>query len=128
MDSGFRQLDSRERELLEKLLDAEFPGRDELRAQLGSVTAKQIGDDGTLMLRCASGPTSPSEYGPAIHGMCKDSDGMTIWFMLHTKGGFMHMLEIVKDDGSPIVNTPTAHDLVVLLPEDPGRKSGEEIV
>ena len=52
MDSTFRPLESREREVLEKLLEPEFPGRDELRHQLNSVTAKQVFEDGTLDLQC----------------------------------------------------------------------------
>ena len=38
MDSSFRPLTTYEREVLEKLLEPEFPGRDELRQQLNSVT------------------------------------------------------------------------------------------
>ncbi len=33
MDTDFRPLKTREREILEKLLEAEFPGRDELLGQ-----------------------------------------------------------------------------------------------
>ena len=120
MDSGFRQLDARERGLLEKLLEAEFPGRDELRAQLASLTAKQIEEDGTLSLRCDSGP--PSRSKSPIEGTCKDADGKAIDILLHrNKRGFMYMLEIIKPDGSPIINPPCARDLV-LLPEGGGRK------
>src|SRR5712692_875665 len=129
MDSGFRQLDDRERGLLEKLLEAEFLGRDELRAQLGSVSAKHTTEDGTLSLRCDSGPPSPSYYRLAMEGWCKDADGMNIAILLHlNKDGFMRLLEIFKEDGSPIINPPSARDMVLLLPEDGGRKPGEEIV
>jgi len=34
------------------------------------------------------------------------------------------MLEIYKYDLSPIINLPSARDLVVLLPEDGGRMPG----
>jgi hypothetical protein len=128
MDSEFRQLDEREKGLLEKLFEAEFPGRDELRTQLNSLTGKQIEEDGTLSLQCGSGLPSPSKYGLAVEGWCKDADGMTIAVMVHIgKGGFMHMLEIVKHDGSPIINLPSADNLIVLLPESGGRKPGEEV-
>ena len=102
MDSELRPLDTRERELLEKLFEAEFPGRNELRAQLSSLTAKQILEDGTLSLQCSSGPPAPTKYRLAMEGICKDADGMTIALLLHVdKDGFMHMLEIIKYDGSP---------------------------
>jgi hypothetical protein len=127
MDSGFRQLDARERGLLEKLLEAEFPGRDELRTQLDSLTAKQIEEDGTLSLRCDSGSPSPGKYAVAMEGMCKDADGGDMSVMLHLNHqGFMSMLEIIKYGPSPIISPPSARDLVLLLPKDRGQKPGEK--
>src|SRR6266849_10395523 len=105
MDSAFRPLDARERELLEKLLEPEFQGRDELRSQLISVTAKQIEEDGTLRLQCGPSPPAPVKYSAPMEATCTDADGMTIAVLLHVdKDGFMHMLEIIKYDGSPIIN------------------------
>jgi len=129
MDSEFRQLDARERGLLNKLLEAEFPGRDELRSQLDSLTAKQIEDDGTLNLICNSGSPSPKNYGLAVEGICKDANGGNISILLHVnKDGFMHMLEILKMDGSPIINKPSAKELALRLPVKgdrvPGKMSG----
>jgi hypothetical protein len=111
-DPEFRPLDDRERGLLEKLLEADFPGRDELRAQMSSLTGKQIEEDGTLSLRCASGPPAPTKYRLAIEGSCIDADGAKIAVMLHVdKGGLMSMLEILRYDGSPIINPPSAGNL-----------------
>ncbi len=125
MDSEFRQLDARERGLLEKLLEADFSGRDELRTQLDSLTAKQIIEDGTLSLRCGSGRPSPRKGKLAFEGICKDADGGTIEILVHAdKGGFLSMLEILKIDGSPIINPPTAGDMEVWLPESDGRREG----
>jgi hypothetical protein len=123
MDSGFRELAPRERGLLEKLLEAEFPGRDELRVQLDSLTRKQAGEDGTLILRCGSGPPAATQFRLAAEAMGKDEDGGEISVLLHVnKDGFMSMLEIIKYDGSPILRPPAAHDLVNLLPENKGQK------
>jgi hypothetical protein len=116
MDQAFRPLDDRERGLLEKLLEADFPGRDELRAQMSSLTGKQIEDDGTLSLRCASGPSAPTKYALAMEGECTDADGAKIAVMLHVdKAGLMTMLEIIRYDGSPIINPPSADNLAPLL-------------
>jgi hypothetical protein len=116
MDPEFRPLRDRERGLLEKLLEADFPGRDELRAQMSSLTGKQIEEDGTLSLRCASGPPAPTKYAVAMEGVCTDADGGMIAVMLHVdKDGFMHMLEIIKYDGSAIINPPSAGDLAPSL-------------
>ena len=46
MDYEFRELNTRERDLLEKLMDAATHGHDELRTQLNNIKAKQIHDDG----------------------------------------------------------------------------------
>jgi hypothetical protein len=130
MESEFRKLNERERELLEKLLDAEFAGRDEWRSQLDSMTCKQVIEDGTLILRCDAGLPLPTKYMKlGVEGMCKDADGGDIAVLLHAdSNGFLRMLEILKYDGSPVINPPSARDLMILLPESPGRKPGEKAV
>jgi hypothetical protein len=113
MDSEFRPLYIRERELIEKLLEVDFPGCDELRIQLNSLRAKQIVEDGTLRLQCDSGPPAPTKYRLVTEGTCKDADGMTIAVLLHVgTDRLMSMLEILKYDGTPIINPPSACDLV----------------
>ena len=79
MGSGLRQLSDRERGLLEKLLSVDFPGRDELRTQMASLTAEQIEDDGTLRLRCDSGSPSPSKYLLAMEVLARTR---TVWTFL----------------------------------------------
>jgi hypothetical protein len=114
VESVFRQLNDRERGLNEKLLEADFQGRDELRAQIGSVTAKEIEDDGTLELRCASGPPAPTKYAVAMEGVYIDADGAMVAIMLHVgKDGFMRMLEILRYDGLPIITPPVAEGVKV---------------
>jgi len=114
MDSEFTELSMREKGLLEKLLNAATQGRDELRAQMSTLTAKQIIEDGTLDLRCESGPSAPGKDAFVAEGRCKDADGADIAVILHLgKGGFMSMLEIIKYDGSRIINPPSAENLVL---------------
>jgi hypothetical protein len=54
----YRPLKPNERELLNKLLEPGFPGRDELLDQLDSLSAKEIDGDGSLTLQC--GPVRPA--------------------------------------------------------------------
>jgi uncharacterized protein DUF6984 len=123
MGSEFRELNTREKDLLEKLLDAATHGREELRTQLKHVKANQIEDDGTLQLQCLGGTGAPGKYAPVAEGVFKDADGSDIAVILHLgKGGFMSMLEIIKYDGSRIINPPSAENLALLLPESPGQK------
>jgi hypothetical protein len=117
MDSTFRPLKPEERALIDRLLEPRFQGRDELRLQLLSVSAKLIIADGTLSLECGSGRPASTKYRVAMEAICTDADGVDICVMLHVnKEGFMHMLEIIKYDGSPIINPPTASSLVLIDP------------
>ena len=117
MDSVFRPLNAREREILERLLELDFQGRDELRSQLSSVTAKQVHEDGTLLLRCSSGLPAPTKYAVAMEATCADVDGMSIGVLLHVnRDGFMNMLEIIKYNSTSIIKSPTADDLVLTEP------------
>ncbi len=77
------------------------------------VTCKQTEDDGTLSLHCESGLPAPTKYALVMEGECTDADGGMIAVMLHAKGGFLSMLEILKYDNSPILHPPSAADLVV---------------
>jgi hypothetical protein len=113
VDSEFRGLSKREKELVERLLNAAPQGRKELRTQLSYVKARQIEDDGTLRLQCAGG-TPSTYYTPVAEGTCKDADGSDIAVILHLgKSGFMSMLEVIKYDGSLVLNPPTAEHLVI---------------
>jgi hypothetical protein len=115
MDSEFRPLSAPERELLEKLLEPEFAGRDELRSQLSAVTAKQVIEDGTLLLQCGPSRPFPRKHRLAVEGVCRAADGKEIAVLLHVdRHGFMNMLEKLKYDQTPIINPPTAGNLTVL--------------
>jgi hypothetical protein len=116
MDSDFRPLKADERALLEKLLDCEFPGRDELRRQLDYVAAQQVYDDRTLALRVTSGQPAAVKGRVPTEGKCPDVDGVMIDVLLHVVNGMMDELEIFKEDGSDIVRPPTADALVLLPP------------
>jgi hypothetical protein len=77
-----------------------------------------------LLLESLGGTGAPGKYAPVAEGMCKDADGAEIAVILHLgKGGFMSMLEIIRYDGSQIINPPSAQNLVLLMPESPGQKS-----
>jgi len=115
MDSSFRPLTTYEREVLEKLLEPEFPGRDELRQQLNSVTAKQIFEDGTLALKCDSTHPAPVKCRVPVEAQGEDADGVLISVALHVVHGFMNELEIVKGDESKILRPPSPRDLVLIV-------------
>ncbi len=113
MATSFRQLDASEMGLLEKLLAREFPGRDALRLQLSSVSARQIDENGSLELRTGENIEADIEIGCPTEGTCEDSDDGVIAVLLHVKNGRMHLLEIFKEDGSEILRPPKAENLAV---------------
>ena len=117
--AGFRPLKHEERRLLETLLEHhQFDGRDQLREQLESTTARLIreyqDDYGSIELRVSNGPPSSGRYRVPVEGQYLDDDGIPVWFLLHiNREGFMCELEIVRADGKPLHSTPTPERLEV---------------
>jgi len=113
VDDNFRPLTPREMGLLRRLLEREFPGRDQLREQLGSVTGRTIDEEGSLALQCRSGPPAPVLCRVPAEGECMDTDGKRINVLLHVVRGFMNELEVYKDDSSAVLRLPSAGDLML---------------
>jgi hypothetical protein len=122
MTDELRELKKQEREILQALLEVEFPGLDQWRTQLDSMMVTQVSDDGTLILHPSGGLPLPTDYAKlGVEGMYKDADGGQVAILLHADGrGFLRMLEVLKYDGSPILNPPSARNIQVLPPESPG--------
>ena len=112
MGDLYRALDKRELQLLEHLLRHEFPGRDELREQLGFVLCRTIDEDGGLSLKCSANIQARVLCRVPTEGKCTDLDGIHIHVLLHVVDGFMNELEIYKEDSSRVKQSPVAEDLV----------------
>jgi len=120
MDSEFRLINQAEKELLENLLNQDFPARDALRKQLKGLMVKLIDRDGSLALRVedsvyvASDAIETSSLSPdqllslavPVEGRYLDDDRVPVSVMLHVSGGKLHELEIIKADGSDIRCSP----------------------
>jgi hypothetical protein len=113
----YRDLTKEEREILEMLLEPNFPGSIELRVQLSSVKAKEIDEDGGLALQSVDGPEAPVRWRVPTEGECKDSDGGNVHILLHVLNGRMCELELYREDGSQVRRLPNARDLVLFGPE-----------
>jgi hypothetical protein len=116
MDSSFRPLTDYELALLNKLLEPDFPGRDELRTQMGSLKARERFEDGTLQLQCGPEPRVPVRARVPSEGECVDVDGVMIHVLLHVENGVMNELEVFKDDGSTICRRPSPDALALFTP------------
>jgi hypothetical protein len=116
---AFRPLQDGERRLLERLLDDHpFDGRDQLREQLESTTARLISEYqdnyGSIELRVSDGPPSSGRYRAPVEGQCLDDDGIPVWILLHiSREGLMCDLEIVRAVGKPLMSTPVPERLEV---------------
>jgi hypothetical protein len=113
----YRELQREELEILERLLQPDFPGSAELREQLSSVKAEVIDEDGGLALESVGGPRAPVKWRVPTEGECKDSDGVDVHVLLHVLDGRMCELELYKEDGSRVCRLPNARDLVLFGPE-----------
>ena len=117
--AAFRPLQDDERRLLETLLDHhQFDGRDQLREQLESTTARLIPEYqdnyDSIELHVSNGPPSKGRYRVPVEGQYLDDDGIPVWLLLHIdREGLLCELEIVRADGKPLISTPTPGRLEV---------------
>jgi hypothetical protein len=118
VESDFRKPTDEERSLLERLLEAQFPGRDELAPMVRNVLVRTIDEDGGLQLQSEVSGEAPVVKRIPVEAEAKDSDGFRVHALLHVVGGKPTELEIYKDDGSTVKRMPaaSAFELIVLPP------------
>jgi hypothetical protein len=112
-DSPYRPLTRHEREVLDKLLEPSFPGRDELLAQVKLAEAKEIDDDGCIEFSRVSAARFQAKSSIPTEGEYRDVDGTTLHVQLHVVDGFVKQLELYKEDGSVPTGLPPASELRV---------------
>lgn len=107
-----------EKSLLLRLLDATFPGRDELVPQLENVLVKTIDQDGGLELQTQAEGKAPVVKQIPLEAEGQDEDGVTIHMLLYVVEGKPIELGFFKDDGTRIrrLPPPSRFDLIVLPP------------
>ena len=118
IDSIFRRPSNQERALLNRLLEASFPGRDELALALGDVEVNTIDENGSLQLHSTAINQIPVVKRIPVEAEAADEDGITIHVLLHVIQGRPSELEIYKDDSSPVkrMPAPSKFELLVLPP------------
>jgi hypothetical protein len=124
IESEFRKPTFEEQALLNRLLEVEFPGREELVPMLRQVLVKTIDDDGGLEIQSqGEGKASVVQRVP-VEAEGKDQDGIVIHMVLHVVNGKPVELEFYREDAATVkrVPPPSAFDLIVLPPmPDKGR-------
>lgn len=110
-----RPLSDLEKQLLTKLLSADFSGRDTLREQAAVISVRELDQNGSLEF-------APSNDMPAevvrripVEAELDDSDGVTIHLLLHVVDGFLKELEVYRDDSSSVQRVLAPEDLRLLV-------------
>jgi hypothetical protein len=111
-----RPLSDRERDVLAKLLSADFPGRLALLAQASDVKVRRIDRNGSLAL-------SPEPDAPPaevvrripVEAEFDDRDGVGVHVLLHVLDGYMNELEIYREDSAPLQREPEPRDLRLIV-------------
>lgn len=122
IDNSYRPPTEWERSLLLKLADQPFLGRAEYLQQLEGLEVLQYDEHGALgclRLRATSGPLLPIEKGPLVEASYVDgATNSSEWqlpprvhVLLHVSEHRLNLMEIYKDDDSPIVNRPQFDEL-----------------
>jgi hypothetical protein len=118
IEQHFRERTPTEAEVMQRLLAADFPGKEEIAKQLAGCRVRIIDDEGSLELELsdAAKPAVVEKRIP-VEADAVDEDGIHVHFLLHVVKGFAKELEVYKDDGSPIRRMPCPDDLeVIVLP------------
>jgi hypothetical protein len=104
--SAPRLLADDERQLIDRMLEQTFDGRDQLQAQL--VDARVAGhgppDTRTIVFASPSSTRPRVETGERVpvDAVMIDEDGVNIEILLHVVDGYARELEIYRVDGTPI--------------------------
>lgn len=106
MEKAYRKLTEEEKKIIEKLLERDFPGREEIRKQVFSALVRTISEYndnfGSLEFKVASGNEAKVTSRIPVSGVVNDIDGIPVEVYLHVIDGKIDELEIVKVDNSDL--------------------------
>jgi hypothetical protein len=115
-----REPSSKERELLDLILNHEFPGQAELVSQIPGLHVTEVNVNGWLALYPICGLPAPVRYLVPIEASYQDADGTVVHISLHVVDGYMRDFEVFKEDGSLVIDHAHDHDLTFFCPTWPG--------
>lgn len=111
-----RDLTQPERDILERLLSAEFQGREDLKIQIGKVkVSKECTSCASIVFSLEPGNFKKADvqWRIPVEAEGTDKDGIKIHFMLHVVDGVIDELEIIKEDFSNILQLPSPESLEI---------------
>ncbi len=111
---GLRAPTNDERELIARLLAADFAGAPELRLQLSTTLVDSIDDDGSLGLNPEGASLAEVDHRIPVEATYPDADGMTVHVLIHVIDGLLDELEVYREDSLPVLRPAAgALDLAV---------------
>ncbi len=118
IETIFRKPSDEEQALLNRLLEAEFPGRGGLAHLLREVLVRTIDDDGGLELQSQIEGRAPVVQRVPVEAEGKDEDGTVIHMLLHVIEGRPVGLGFYRDGLGNVrkMPRPSAFELIVLPP------------
>lgn len=117
-EQAWRRRTPYEAELVDKLLDTDFEGRDELRKQWRSALVRTVSPSGSFAIRSSDGePPSPAEFGVPVEGESPDDEeGGGVHALLHIRDGYLEELEVYRDIPGPLRNRVDPKAMEVFAP------------
>lgn len=100
---GFRPLTASERDILARLLNAEFPGQTQLAEQAARISARPLDVDGSLEFEQSDGPAAAVVRRIPVEAEVEDQDGVVIHVLLHVVDGCLQELEVYREDSKPVI-------------------------
>jgi hypothetical protein len=121
-EEHFRKPTVTEQALLERLIEADFPGREELAPMIHSILVRPLDGEGSLELNSQIPGIAPVVKRIPVEAEATDEDGVRMHVLLHVLNGRPIELEFFKEDGSGIKRLPVPSDfeLIVLPPAPSG--------
>jgi len=118
IEQSFRDMQQKERELIRKLLEPAFPGRDELVQQLETAKVRTIDSDGSLEFLITS-PVKANSVKSRVptEGEYEDPDGVTVHILLHVVGDKAKELEFYREDCGQVQSWPDPNAVRVFAPK-----------
>ena len=113
-DQAFRHLTVREQGIIDRLLEKAFPGRDEIYQQIQQCLVRTIDAEQSLGFLVAENMHSQVKKRIPVEAEFQDADGVLIHILLHVVDGQVKELEIYKEDGSSIIESPDPSQLKVV--------------
>jgi hypothetical protein len=126
---SFRPLSDYEKAVLERLVEVDFSGREELKEQLTHAEANLItgtnDNYGSINIRTSSDRRADVKDRVPVIGVTKDEGGGHVEILLHVIDGKINELEFVRMDGQQMIGLPRL-DIMQLHVRD--GSEGEQII